>query len=526
VTSDNTGGACSLLQSMNPNIFHETSVNLTPPCSPPELDPLMEVEIENQLEFLGIKNSEEVLDHPAHFAFTEAEVTLNFEADTMLWPNDQEVIELKEGENNPQDYGSPKKQHMKNINCEKMAVESDPMWPNKDLLLNTEKQASEDSNNNAHVPYHSEINQSTVQVFPEDILSLFPYPLSFNSQEDSSEDTGEVLSVPEVGYNPQENSSFISGLTTPCDSDNEEVDIDTVNAVVPEIAFDAASFNLGACFAPLKTPSPTASPLRLSKQSNSENHSNSSKLLSPFSKRRSSFSHSKQSSSQIRKKPKIYRHASLFKSRKSKSPHRELPSNNYKRGQYKKTSKSRKEEEKQRQFFQDSLPPDHQGLCKSIGEPETNRVKEVDHMKAKTNRDVDYMKAKRALHFNAPQENLLEIGDTPPSDSPNSSKARAHLNVIERQRRFVLSQAMAHLRNHLPVDKDEDERKKLSKLEILRGATDFIFKLRAEEAALAEDKNRLKEEQQKLMKKLKATIRKKKAKGTPQFLPHKATRKP
>jgi hypothetical protein len=90
-------------------------------------------------------------------------------------------------------------------------------------------------------------NHGTHQVFPDDIFSLFPYPLSFNSQEDSSQDTSgsEVLSVPEVGYNPQENCSFISGLTTPCDSDNEEVDIDTVNAVVPEMSFDAASFNLG-----------------------------------------------------------------------------------------------------------------------------------------------------------------------------------------------------------------------------------------------------------------------------------------
>jgi hypothetical protein len=48
------------------------------------------------------------------------------------------------------------------IDCEKMAVESDPMWSNKDPL-NTEKRASEDNNNNAYVPYRSEINQSTIQ---------------------------------------------------------------------------------------------------------------------------------------------------------------------------------------------------------------------------------------------------------------------------------------------------------------------------------------------------------------------------
>lgn len=86
-------------------------------------------------------------------------------------------------------------------------------------------------------------------------------------------------------------------------------------------------------------------------------------------------------------------------------------------------------------------------------------------------------------------------------DVAAANKAREHLNIVERQRRFVLGQAMDKLRDELPYQ-CEDERRKLSKLEILRGAKEFINRLRLQDVALEDERAKLKQKQKALMKRL------------------------
>jgi len=137
-----------------------------------------------------------------------------------------------------------------------------------------------------------------------------------------------------------------------------------------------------------------------------------------------------------------------------------------------------------------ALPLDHQGLCKSIGEPIRMEKSSPNKRssKSKTVKDIGKDRNSRTLRA--------------PFDSEAANKAREHLNIVERQRRFVLSQAMDKLRDELPYQ-CEDERRKLSKLEILRGAKDYINQLRVQEVALADEKTLLKEKQKALVRRMK-----------------------
>lgn len=138
-----------------------------------------------------------------------------------------------------------------------------------------------------------------------------------------------------------------------------------------------------------------------------------------------------------------------------------------------------------------SLPLDHQGLCKSIGEPSCGE-------KSSPAKRSSYNKT---VKTSEKRKNGVQTYRTS-YDVAAANRAREHLNIVERQRRFVLAQAMDKLRDQLPYQ-CEDERRKLSKLEILRGAKEFVNRLRQEEGALLDEKAQLKEKQKQLVKRLK-----------------------
>merc|ERR1719383_1459052 len=205
-------------------------------------------------------------------------------------------------------------------------------------------------------------------------------------------------------------------------------------------------------------------------------------------------------------KPKIHRHSTL---KNAKSPTRGLAISFQQQQQQNAHSQPRRLKSQRVVEFDDgweeengckdepvvstsALPLDHQGLCKSIGEPT---------WKERTSIHKKFSKPKTVK--NSDKERSSFQNSRLPLDAAVANKAREHLNIVERQRRFVLSQAMDKLRDELPYQ-SEDERRKLSKLEILRGAKEYINRLRLQDVALVDEKALLKEKQKQLVRRLKA----------------------
>lgn len=208
-------------------------------------------------------------------------------------------------------------------------------------------------------------------------------------------------------------------------------------------------------------------------------------------------------------KPKIYRHASL---KNAKSPTRGIahqqPNRQLTKQQVQHQKQQLQHQKQQLQLqkqqilendFHDdfdeepvvstsSMPLDHQGLCKPIDDRCWNQNQKGPQSNSFSKSTVKTQKEKNSVQISRE-----------PEDVAAAIKAREHLNIVERQRRFVLAQAMDKLRDELPYQCD-DERRKLSKLEILRGAKEFINRLRLQEVALEEEKAELKQKQKALVK--------------------------
>jgi len=196
-------------------------------------------------------------------------------------------------------------------------------------------------------------------------------------------------------------------------------------------------------------------------------------------------------------KPKIHRHSSL---KNAKSPTRGITPvvhHHHHHQQHQQRLRLQQDliDEEVPLVSTSSLPLDHQGLCKPMEDPELSQSGSFIKF---TSTKSSSLKSRTTRSER--DRNNVQVSRSP-LDVAAANRAREHLNIVERQRRFVLAQAMDKLRDELPYQ-SEDERRKLSKLEILRGAKEFIYSLRQQEVALQDEKAELSRKQKTLVKRL------------------------